>query len=318
VPAELLGEYRIQVTAPGYETERGHLRFPGSGAPLTLRSARATDSGALGRALVWPGYAALASGYSEPVRGGLATAAVVGVTGLVASEIRRRDAEGSAAAAPDPGDLSAVTEARIAEARQAGISDAARSARTDWAIFTAATWGLSLLDTYAFAPGIGQPAVDLTEVTLTLTPMDGGQATFRSLIPGFGQTYARRGGAAFAAFYGALGSLTGFLMAEHAYEESRTQIAALENLYNDPGADPETLTTIRQEITDESETAEDRERLRNILAGVTAGIWAANLLDAWIGTPTPRSTLEGADRGRPLQIALVPGPTPECRITVPF
>jgi hypothetical protein len=319
VPAELMGEYRIQVTAPGYETQRGHLRFPGSGAPLALRSAREADAGALARACVWPGFAAMTSGESDPVRGvGLATAGGVGVTGLVASEVRRRDAEGDTPTPPAPGDLGGETRARIEEARNAGVAEAARSARNTWAIFTAAAWGLSLLDTYALAPGIEGAAVDLTEVTLELKPFSRGEAALRSLIPGFGQTYARRRGAAIAAFYGALGSLTSCLIAENAYEESRTQIAALEDLYDDPGADPEALALVRAEIESESETAEDRERLRNILLGITAGVWALNVVDAWIGTPAPDSAGERAQGAFPLRVALVPGPAPGCRITVPF
>jgi len=314
MPAELMGDYRIRVTASGYETQAGHITFPGSGAPVELGPQRVSFA----RAVAWPGLAALSSGESEPVRGwGMATAAGVGVTGLVASEIRRRDAENGSAGDPEPGDSSEETAARIQEARDAGVEEAASSARNDWAIFAAATWGLSLLDTYALAPGIDRAQVDLTEVDLTLSPLSRGQAVLRSLIPGFGQSYARRNGAGALAFYGALGSVTGLLMAEHAYEQSRLQVNALEDLYQDPGADPEALVAIRSEIEDESETASDRERLRNIMAGITAGVWAINLLDAWIGTPTP-SSAEQAGQGFPLRVALLPGSSPAFQITLPF
>jgi uncharacterized protein DUF5683 len=314
MPAELMGDYRLRITAPGYETQAGHITFPGSGAPVELGPQRVSFA----RAIAWPGLAALSSGESEPVRGwGMATAAGVGVTGLVASEIRRRDAENGSGGDPEPGDSSEETAARIQEARDAGAEEAASSARNDWAIFTAATWGLSLLDTYALAPGIDRAQVDLTEVDLTLSPLSRGQAVLRSLIPGFGQTYARRNKAGALAFYGALGSVTGLLMAEHAYEESRMQVNALEDLYQDPGADPEALVAIRSEIEDESETASDREQLRNIMAGITAGVWAINLLDAWIGTPTPSSAGQ-AGQGLPLRVALLPGSSPAFQITLPF
>jgi len=316
MPAELTGDYRIRVIAPGYETQSGHVTFPGSGAPVDLGSRRPSFA----RAAAWPGLAALSSGESEPVRGwGMATAAGIGVGGLVASEIRRRDAEDGTAGEPTPGDLSSETEARIQEARDVGEAEAAGSARNDWAIFTAATWGLSLLDSYVLAPGIEHAQVDLTDVDLTLAPMSRGKAVLRSLlVPGFGQTYARRNGAAALAFYGALGSLTGLLMAEHAYEESRLQVNALEDLYQDPGADPEALVLIRAEIEDESETASDREQLRNIMAGITAGVWAVNLLDAWIGTPTPESNDEHAGQGLPFRMAVLPGASPALRLIVPF
>jgi hypothetical protein len=316
MPAELMGDYRIRVTAPGYETQAGHITFPGSGAPVELGPERVSFA----RAAAWPGLAALSSGESEPVRGwGMAIAAGVGVTGVVANEIRRRDAENGTGEDPEPGDASEETAARIQEARDAGAEEAASSARNDWAIFTAATWGLSLLDTYALAPGIDRAQVDLTEVDLTLSPLSRGQAVLRSLIlPGFGQTYARRNGAGALAFYSALGSVTGLLMAEHAYEESRLQLNALEDLYQDPGADPEALVAIRSEIEDESETASDRERLRNIMAGITAGVWAINLLDAWIGTPTPASEGEHAANDFPLRVALLPGTSPAFRVTLPF
>jgi hypothetical protein len=315
VPAELRGEYGIQVTAPGYEEQRGILRFAGSGAPLEL----VPPEKSFARTCIWPGFATMTSGQSDPVRGlGLALAAGVGVTGLVGSEIRRRGAD-EATSPAEPGDLESETEARIQTAKDQGTADAARSARTDWAIFTAATWGLSLLDTYAFAPGIGGSQVDLTDATFNLRPLSKPKAVFRSLLaPGFGQSYARRHGASVLFYYGALGSLTGLLIAEQAYEESLDQLSALEGIYDDPGADPEALVIIHDEIDRQSGTAGDRHKLRNIMAGVTASVWAINLVDAWIGTPTPEAPREGAARDGAFRLAVVVGPEPGCRLTIPF
>jgi Family of unknown function (DUF5683) len=291
VPAELQGEYWIDVTAPGYEAQRARVLFPGSGTPLEiLPGSRPTGGGATARAFLWPGLANLTSGTPDPVRGlGLATAGGVGVTGLLASEFRRRDAEDATTPADTPpGDLAAETAARIEAARAEGTQSAAASARTDWALFAAAAWGASLLDTYLFQPDAAA-TVDLTDVSFALEPLSRGQAVLRSaLVPGFGQVYARRPAAAAVAFYGVLGSLTGLLVAEHAYEESVDQLSALEDLYQDPGADPEALALVRDAIDDQVAAADDRRQIRNILAGVTGGLWVWNVLDAGIGTRPPR------------------------------
>ena len=290
VPAELQGEYWIDVTAPGYEAQRARVLFPGSGAPLeVIPGSRPGGGSSTARAFLWPGLANLSSDDPDPVRGyGLAFAGGVGVTGLVASELRRRNAADDAALAPTPpGNLAAETAARINAAKAEGTESAATSARTDWAFFMAGAWGASLVDSYLFEPG-GAPTADLTEVTFDLEPHSRGQAMLRSaLIPGFGQVYAGREGAAAVAFYGTVGSLTGLLMAEHAYEESVDQLSALEDLYEDPGADPEALGMVRQAIDEQVTSADDRRQVRNILAGITAGFWLWNVVDAGLGTRPP-------------------------------
>jgi len=47
-------------------------------------------------------------------------------------------------------------------------------------------------------------------------------------------------------------------------------------------------------------------------------VWTINLLDAWIGTPTPASGSEHSAQPFPLRVAVLPGSSPGFRISMPF
>ncbi len=122
--------------------------------------------------------------------------------------------------------------------------------------------------------------------------------------------------AAAVAFYGTLGSLTGLLVAEHAYEESVDQLTALEDLYQDPGADPEAVGLVREAIDEQVASAEDRRQVRNILAGITAGFWLWNVIDAGIGTRSAGRAAGGIGGGTPGRRRRVSPKSPAC--STPF
>jgi hypothetical protein len=301
LPGDLLGSYRLEINSYGYEHQRVEIEFPGNAGPVELSSPRPTGAGGIVKAVAWPGLAELTGGQGDAYRGaGFALAGGVGVIGLIAAEVRRSSAEDDLGASNEAtgGDPNERARIRLDAASQAATADAASDATRDWLAFMGAVWGVSLIDTYFLTPGPGRVDTDITSLTFGLSPMSRGEAVLRSLVPGLGQYYAGRQRAGQVAFLGALASVTGLLMAEHAYEESLITLRAYEELYEDPLADPEEVEIFRGAVEDQSSTAKDHRDTRNILAGVTAGVWVANLVDAYLGTPSPPGSSRSAAGGK--------------------
>lgn len=292
IPGDLYGSFRIDVRAEGYEPQRGVLRFPGGGAPLEVSSMHIGGAGAVFASAALPGLGELVRGGGDEVRGASFLAAGVGgLGGLVAAELRRRNALDDAErlradAALAPG-VETRTALQLEAAREAATSDRARVARRDWALICAAVWTVSLLDTYRWAPHLDDAQVELTDVTFNLRPLSRTQAALRSIVPGLGQHYAGRQRAGTLAFFGGLAAGMGFVVAEHAYDEAVHQKAAVQELYNDPLQDPEALAIIRPALEEEAREADEARKRRNVVGAVAAGVWAANILDAFFATPTP-------------------------------
>ncbi len=288
IPGDITGSFQLDVTAPGYEEQRVLIDFPGGGGPLSLDSPRPTHGAGVAKALVWPGLAEIASETGDGYRGfGFATAGGIGVIGLLAAWIREGNAEDDLAAdlqregdtPEERADLDLAAAAHGAEA------ESANEAVHDWIYMCVAAWGTSLIDTYMLAPGPGQVTEDLTEVRFKMQPLSRNEAALRSLVPGLGQFYAGRRTAGQIAFYSGLLAVTGLLMAEHSYDEAVHTAAAYEELYRDPLADPEQVAIYRDALASASDDAESRQTIRNITAGITAGVWIANLADAYFGVP---------------------------------
>ncbi len=309
IPGDVYGSFHIDIQAPGHERQRGLVNFPGSGGPLDLSSELGSGAGSIVASLVWPGLGEIMRGEGDGLRGfSFLTAGAGGVTGLLGAELRRRDgekdAEESRARAARATSIQQRTAFRIDEARQAAIADRARAARLDWALICAAAWGVSLIDTYRWTPRLQDAQVDLTDATFTLKPLSRQQAALRSIVPGLGQHYAGRRGAGALAFFGGLAAGVALVVAEHNYEEAVQRMAALQTLYQDPVADPEALRMIRPALEDEASKADVARKRRNTLGAVAAGVWAANMLDAVLSTPT--SERGGGPPARPGDLGVKP------------
>jgi hypothetical protein len=305
IPGDLYGSFRIDVHADGYERQRGVLRFPGGGAPLEVSSMHTGGAGAVFASVALPGLGELVRGGGDEVRGASFLAAGIGgLGGLVVAELRRRNALDDAERLRADAALAPGVEERTAllldAGREAATSDRARVARRDWAVVCAAVWTVSLIDTYRWTPRLDDAQVELTDVTFNLRPLSRTQAALRSIVPGLGQHYAGRERAGTLAFLGGLAAGMGFVIAEHAYDEAVHQKAAVQALYDDPLQDPEALAIIRPALEEEAREADDARKRRNVVGAVAAGVWTANILDAFFATPTPHNG-RGSGEARDLQ-----------------
>jgi hypothetical protein len=316
IPGDLTGPFLVKVEATGYEMQRGVLRFPGAGGPLEVNPDDETG-GVLLPALLWPGLGEIRRGQGDGLRGaGFAAAGGVGVSGVVLAELRRRDAEENADRATSeqgnaPG-LPERTALQLEAARETAVADRARAARRDWAIVSAAVWGLSLLDTYRLTPRMAGTELAHNDLTLNLKPLSRGQAFMRSIVPGLGQYYTGRRTAGAFYFFGGLAAGTVFLASEHRYSEAANRLAAVQALYDDPFADPESLALIRPAVEEETEKADDARKQRNLTAAIAAGVWGANLLDAVLATPSPPDDDQAGKR----PTTRVGSPTPDLTFTL--
>jgi hypothetical protein len=324
IPGDLYGSFQIEAELPGYERQRGLVRFPGAAGPIEVEPAL-SGARALLPALAWPGMGEIRRRGGDAVRGaGWLAAGVAGVGGLVAAEVQRRNAEDEVASAraqslSAPG-LAERTAAQVQVARETANADGARSARRDWALVSAAIWTLSIVDTYYWTPRLADAEVDLTDVTLHLKPLRRGEAVLRSIVPGLGQYYAGRRTAAGLAFFGGLAAGTIFVVSEHRYSDAVNRLAAVEALYADPLADPEALALIRPAVEEEAEKSEDARKLRNLTAALAAGVWGANILDALLATPGSsggnESTGSSPEARGSTRFTFTPGLAPEVALRV--
>ena len=298
IPGDITGSFQLDVTARGYEDQRLRVDFPGGAGPLSWRSPRPAHAAGVAKALLWPGLAEIASETGDAYRGyGFATAGGAGVIGILAAWNRQGNAEDDLATALEregdtPGERADLA---LAAAAHGATAEAADEAVNDWIYLTAAAWGSSLLDTYFLTPGPGQVTEDLTELRFRMQPLARSEAVLRSLVPGLGQYYAGRRTAGQIAFFSGLAAVSGLLMAEHSYDEAVHTAVAYGELYSDPLADPEQVAVYRTALDAANDTADSRQTTRNIMAGITAGVWVANLIDAYFGVPR----VESAEARRP-------------------
>jgi hypothetical protein len=289
IPADSRGRYVLEATAPGHETQRGLLELPGGGDPLALHGPHhGLGAGRLTLALVWPGVAALREG--DRLRGaGWFLSAAIGASGALGAHVVLQGAIDDADLARRDVQAAHGTEtlrrAQIDLVRQETRVERLRNTRRDWLVVTGLVWGASAVDYFLLSPTLGRHEVALTEATVMLRPMSRTRALLYSLLPGQGQLYARRPRAAALSIFGTLGAGVGLLLAERSYDEAVDRVAGLAALYDDPAADPESLSILRPAVEDAIRHADSRRSTRNALLGVTVGVWALGLLDAYLGTP---------------------------------
>jgi hypothetical protein len=132
------------------------------------------------------------------------------------------------------------------------------------------------------------------QISVELAPKTGFKAALRSMIiPGWGQRYTDRRTKGFVfsvLFFGA--GLT-LLDSENKFQDREDAYLARLSEYDAAlarGASIDELTRYHAALVDAQQRAYDAEDNRRIAAGVVAGIWGLNVLDALLFAPKDRAT----------------------------
>ena len=132
-----------------------------------------------------------------------------------------------------------------------------------------------------------------SQLSVDLSPKRRWKAAARSLfIPGWGQRYSDRGTKGLAFSFLALGATTAFLIAEDNYSGKKDDYDQLLTQYDSLSA-AGTLTELRAlqpRLDQAQEDAYNAETTRQITLGGLIGIWALNVLDAYIFFPDRRES----------------------------
>jgi hypothetical protein len=175
-------------------------------------------------------------------------------------------------------DLTAETHERHA--------DAWRQARDQWAFAAGALWGWSALARTRLAPKLDAEIDADSRLILRLHPISRPGTILRSaLLPGWGQSYAGRPRA--AGWLQATGSIlaTATLLAHQASVRADINVLHADELVQHYQiTDPQQTEAAFLELDHARELALQASRLRTVTIGLTAGLWAFNLLDAMVHT----------------------------------
>jgi hypothetical protein len=147
-------------------------------------------------------------------------------------------------------------------------------------IATGVVWGVSLLDAALFRPDFRVTRADDVSLTLSMKPRSRTSAMFRSLVfPGLGQEYNAQPKKAYLMALGGIGIGSWLLRTQDRYNASVSEYERERiryegaTLVEERNARAERLNVLFDET-------EDRKHARNIAAAVTAGYWAAGILEA--------------------------------------
>jgi hypothetical protein len=128
------------------------------------------------------------------------------------------------------------------------------------------------------------------EVDVRLSKKSRFKAVIRSMfIPGWGQHYSGQGGKGIVYTSASAISVVAFWVAENWFKSQRDEWQRLKSQYADPMslADKQALWP---KLVAAQEDAYNAENNRRIHIGVVAGIWALNVIDAFLFFPEDRGT----------------------------
>lgn len=270
------GRYVLLLSGAGYPIARGSFhREPGEAWRLSSYA----GPGAL---LTPPGLTHLARG--ERTRGmillgaGLASAGVAIVQQVqlddAADDVRRAQRRYDDAS----GDT-AVREARAALESAHDRADRAREVRSLWTAFAGAVWVGAAAEAWILTP-----APDLARNgdmwNVSTARRSGAAAALRSaLVPGGGQRYAGRNGAAGRFAVGVTVAAAGALLAHESYLDKRSELDEAQRRYDAATTEGE-ATRWRDRVEDVKDAADGRNRLRWVVAGAAGAIYVWNVIDA--------------------------------------
>ncbi|MFH1687829.1 MAG: DUF5683 domain-containing protein [bacterium] len=145
------------------------------------------------------------------------------------------------------------------------------------------------------------------EFSLTLRAKTRLKATLRSLVfPGWGQLYAERPRKAFTLASLSLASVAAYLIVDHRFDNKYQDYLDVRQRY-DGAATTTDRRRLWADLQSAQRTAYDAEDNRRIAIGVVAGIWAINVLDAFLFAPH-RSAGMSIKAGLPGTSSLAPDP----------
>ncbi len=131
-----------------------------------------------------------------------------------------------------------------------------------------------------------------TQLDIRLVPKRPVKAFMRSLIiPGWGQKYYGNGYKAAFFFVGTLASVVGYGIVRDDYNTKKDDYEARKAAYEDATRWSD-LPRLQTEMLDAQERANNAEDWVNIMAGVTIGVYALNLLDSFLLFPEYSSFTE--------------------------
>jgi hypothetical protein len=284
IPGNLRGTYRLSVAKPGYAFQRVRLDFAGKSSELSPGQPVAAMPSPLLSTLLPPGSLEIQQGMG--LRGvSYLVGEIAAITGTAWSHRRANslseDSEALAeAAAAAGGEL--ATGLANESIRTAQRADAYRRARTQWLLLGAGLWTVNALERTVMS-GSSVPAVDgRGNLKVSLRPLTRTGVALRSaILPGWGQAYAGRGGAASGFLTSGLTLLSGFLLADQAYDRAESEFKHAEReLDLARQAGEEEYAQALSALQHADEVADDAWRVRSIALAGTAALWAYNFFDA--------------------------------------
>lgn len=132
-----------------------------------------------------------------------------------------------------------------------------------------------------------------SQLSVDLSPKRRWKAAMRSLvIPGWGQRYTNQNTKGLAFSVLALGSVAAFLIAEDNYSDNKDDYHRLLKQYDSVATHGTIgqLQALQPRLDEAQQDAYDAETFKQITLGGVIGVWALNVLDAYIFFPDRRES----------------------------
>jgi len=124
-----------------------------------------------------------------------------------------------------------------------------------------------------------------SQIDIRLSPKTRTKAFFRSLIiPGWGQSYYGSKTKTYGFLMGTIAASAGFLVARDDFNDKYDVYLQKKSASNNANTWSD-IENLDQELYDAQKSANDAEDLKNVLMGVAIGVYALNLLDAFLFFP---------------------------------
>ncbi len=279
LPGNLKGTYRINAFKPGFAYATTRVEFvPGLGedtaypiaAPPSLLSSTLMPPGAL----EWQGG-------ERQVGASLFGAELAAVAGAIWSG-RRADTYRQDATANSGQGFLAEIDAYRSDLRRAAWEKATRQ----FTVAAAGLWAVSIVSRTGLAAHLDTQFDGGGTMAIQLPRAGRGAVIFRSaLLPGWGQRHAGRLVAGRHLLTASMATGLAALLASQSYDRAAAELRAAEARFDylrqtDVGAAIQARTAL-----DQSQTDSDRAHTARLATlGLTAGLWAYNLFDAWVFT----------------------------------
>jgi hypothetical protein len=290
VPGALDGDFWLRASGYRVETQFGRVRVRVDDRGTRIVS---YGRGSLPNTLLQSLYPGLPQYMTEQKKKGV----LMGVTGFFAasalawaqSELWDADravteAQREVDRAEDALDLQ-VARTELSVAREGKTYAADRRNLT--MIAAGAVWGVSLLDAVVFRPSFRVTSADEGSLALEMKPIRRFDATVRSLVfPGLGQEYNGQPKKAFLVAGGGIAMGTWLIRTQDRYN-SAVSAYETERIRYEGAIDIAERNARAAELEARYDDVTEKERSRNIAAGLTAAYWVVNVIDAALNFGSP-------------------------------